>query len=146
MAIDFPEITSFGTLLGYALALETALGELASQAGEREACAPWRERLQACARKHGKRAQQLERFRRERLNEVVLQTISGMNRADYLPPMELPDDGAETAMQIAGAEDRVAKFYRDAAVHATHVLGGLVRSFAKMMKQSTDLAAELRAE
>ena len=36
MSINFPEITSFGTLLGYATALETALAELGAAAIERQ--------------------------------------------------------------------------------------------------------------
>ncbi len=59
MAREFPEITSFGTLLKFAGALESGVGELAAAAAAREDCRHWQELLGRCARKHERRAAQL---------------------------------------------------------------------------------------
>jgi hypothetical protein len=143
MAHEFPEITSFGTLLRFALALEGAAGELAATAAARADCRVWQESLARCARKHERRAAQLERLRRERLNEVVLQPLSGLRGADYLPASELPDDPEEAVVVIARIEERVASFYADAAGAAHRVLGGLERTFRKLAADSTALATAL---
>jgi hypothetical protein len=140
---SFPDLSSFGTVLGFAQALEasalSASRELAAQAGSEGA----RERLEDCARRHDKRARQLDRLRRERLNEVVLQPIAGMNREDYLPPEAWPE--ADTLGALVEVEGRAERFYRDAAVVAANVLGGLPRTFEKMAEECRDMADRLRA-
>jgi len=159
MSADFPAITSFGTLLKYAQALEEHLAAIAGRAAERaggagrgglEIRAGTPAGLAACAKMHARRAQQLERLRRERLNEVVLQPVAGMDRTTYLPEMELPvagegaSAGDETLAALAASEERASRFYRDAAACATHVLGGLERSFGRMAAESAEMAVALR--
>lgn len=145
MIDEYPEITSFGTLLKFALALEAGIAELATRAAAREDCRAWEEPLQRSARKHARRAVQLERLRRERLNEVVLQQVAGISGATYLPARELPADPTAALAAVAAAEERAAAFYADAARVAHRVLGGLERSFTKLGSESAALGAALRA-
>jgi rubrerythrin len=145
MPADFPELTSFGTLLKFALALEQTGIELANQAQESSVCAPWTETLSNCAKKHTKREKQLERLRQERLNEVVLQPIEGIERAEYLPTTDVSgiSDGRQIIKTIIEFEEITARFYTDAAKIADDVLGGLPRTFLKLAEQSKKLADEL---
>ena len=135
MAVEFPELISFGTMLGFAQALEQVGLQLCATAQQRVDHPV----LKKCARKHGKRAKQLERIRRERLNEVVLQPIGDMHRADYLPPAGLPPE----AQAVAQLELCAARFYDDAAAKAANVLIGVDRSFRKFAAESRRFAADM---
>lgn len=148
MAADFPELNSFGTLLKFAIALEEAAAELAALAAEQDGCERWRDVLGVCARKHARRGQRLERLRRERLNEVVLQAITGMERERYLPVRELPENGAAepVLLTIAALEETVASFYTDGSEIAANVLAGVEKTFRKFARESVEFAAVLRAE
>ncbi len=148
MAVDFPELTSFGTLLKFALAIEQAAADLAGLASSREACAASCDELARCAKKHQKRGRQLERLRQERLNEVVLQPIDGMERARYVPALELPQDAdaGQTIALVASVEEAAARFYDDAAEIAANVLTGVDRTFTRLARESRSLATKLSAE
>ncbi len=134
----FPELNSFGTLLGFAQALEETGVELAGLAGDAEPAAA----MAGCAKKHEKRGKELQRLRRERLNEVVLQAIDGMERDEYLPPRELSADPAATMIQY---EETAARFYDAAAAIAKNVLVGVDKKLKKMAKENRKLADALRA-
>ena len=140
MALEYPELTSFGTLMRYALTLEQGVAALMETAAGKVGGA--RDDLLAVAKKHTKRAEAMERLRRERLNEVVLQQISGMERETYLP-----EEFSETGWQelLAKTEDRVARFYEDGARVAQNVLSGLDRKFGKLARESLEFAGKLRA-
>ncbi len=144
MTEEFPELTSFGTLLGFAQALEAAAETRASQAATRESADAVQAALRACARRHAKRGRQLERLRRERLNEVVLQPITGMRREDYVPPA-LPRETLPDVRAVARFEEQIARVFDDAAELAADVLGGLERSFRRLAAESRDLAGELQS-
>jgi hypothetical protein len=146
MSIYFPELTSFGTLLSFALSLEEAAAELAQGAAQSSEGKPWCGALEICATKHKKRGQQLEILRRERLNEVVLQSISGMDRAQYLPALDLPSDGAQAALAVVAVEETAARFYDAAAAKAVEVLGGLERTLRKLSQENRSLADSLRRD
>jgi hypothetical protein len=145
MAVDFPEISSFGTLLKFALALEATTAELESQASVAPACAPHQAELAAMAKKHTRRIGDLERLQRERLNEVILQPLSGMARDEYLPTATLPEGGAaELTAALAGLEENAARFYGDAAERGVNLLGGLDRTFKRFIKEDKKRAQTLR--
>ncbi len=144
MAAEFPEISSFGTLLKFALALEETAAALETQAAatlsEHQAA------LEAMAQKHTRRKNDLERLARERLNEVTLQPLSGMSRDEYVPPTTLPD-GDETALldALSTLEEGAARFYGDSAERAVNLLGGLDRTFKRFAKEDRKRAAKLKS-
>jgi len=146
MTDNFPELTSFGTLMKFAIALEQTSQELAQSAASSEACSAWAEQLERSAKKHAKRFQELERMRRERLNEVVLQPISGMEREAYVVPTALPATGAnEVIATVVEAERVAARFYDDAAAIASNVLSGLDKTFKRLARENRDLAHALQS-
>ncbi len=140
MAVEFPELTSFGTLFIYAGALEETLSALADQAAGKAIPDGAAKTLKTAGRKHGKRVVQLANMRKERLNEVVLQPLTGMDRADYLPPA----DAGDALATLAAAEETAARFYDDAAALGGDVLMGVDKTFRKYAKQSRGWAADLR--
>lgn len=141
MSETFPEITSFGTLFAFAQALEEGLLALSEQAASR---GPEAGEVAARAQKrHHKRVKQLERLRRERLNEVVLQPLAGVNSADHIPDLSCPEDPAKAREALAAAERKAAAFYEEAAEKARSVLGGVDKTLLKLAGESRDLAAAL---
>lgn len=148
MSVVFPELVSFGTLLKFALSLEQTAEETSREAAEREACRDFREKLLSCAKKHKKRRQMLEQLRRERLNEVVLQPIEGMNHSEYIPDAALNglSEVKQMLQQVVSVEGSAARFYDDAARIAASVLSGVERTFKKLALESRTLADTFRAE
>ncbi len=140
---DFPELTSFGLLFKFAIVTERAAAELAGLAAERDECADRQSELADCAGRHGKRGEQLERIRRERLNEVVLQRIDGMDRAKYVPVLDLPP-GGQAMERIIALEESAARFYDDAAAIAANVLAGVEKTLRRLARENRSLAASLR--
>jgi hypothetical protein len=145
MAADFPEITSFGTLLKFALALEQTAVALEGEAAGHSTCAAHASTLQSFAEKHTRRLGDLERLQRERLNEVVLQPLGGMTADEYRPTQELPSGDAAAILGVLVAlEERSARFYGDAAERAVNLLGGLDRTFKRFVKEDAKRAQALR--
>jgi hypothetical protein len=142
---EFPELTSFGTIFIFAQALEDNVAGLAEAALAREDCAGAAKALKTSAKKHAKRSKELANMRRERLNEVVLQRIDGMDRAEFQPPTELPGDAAAALATVAEADEVTARFYEAAADVAAGVLGGMDRKFRKLARKSRDMAAAVSA-
>ncbi len=139
---EFPELTSFGPLFGFAVALEQNVAELARAAGELEV-GDAGDALARSAKKHTKRARELENLRRERLNEVVLQPLTGMDRAEFLPPTELPTDPTAALATVAEADRVAATFYERAAELGGDVLMGVDKKFRKYAKQSRQFAESI---
>jgi len=142
---EFPELTSFGTIFIFAQALEDNVAQLAQAVLDRGDCSAATKALQTSAKKHAKRSKELANMRRERLSEVVLQRIDGMDRAEFLPPTELPADAAAALAAVAQADEITAKFYEAAADVAAGVLGGMDRKFRKLARKSRDMATAISA-
>ncbi len=142
MKKEFPEITSFGTLFAFAQAFEESLvamsEEVIGRGGEKADAAS------RAHKRHSKRLGQLERLRRERLNEVVLQPLSGMERERYVPDLSCPGEASGAAAALAAAEEKAALFLDEAAEKAGSVLGGVERTLRKLAAESRELAASLR--
>jgi hypothetical protein len=90
-------LNSFGSVLTFAIDLETRLREYFQAAG-----------LPDVAKEADKRRSTLERVRRENVVEITLEPIEGLDEADYA--VKLDDHSA--AGQAAVAEV-AARFYRD---------------------------------
>ena len=146
MTIEFPELNSFGNVLKFAAALEQKVADYARRAEDLDDFPGQRELLSSCAKKHERRLAQLERIRRERLNEMVLQPIYGLNGADYVESADLPggSDVGSLISRLVHAEESTARFYTDAADVAANVLTGVERTFKKLAKESRSFADQLK--
>ena len=99
------ELNKFGVILKFALDMEERAAEF-YEAAENAAPSPERESAGQEARKNVLR---LQRMRRELVNEMLLEPISGF---DYPLPPPLPKTGADEE-EIAGHEERLRTFRRD---------------------------------
>ena len=145
---EFPELSSFGTLFRFASLLEEAAAGMADHLAARKRCADARDAIADCGRRHRKRGGELERLKRERLNEVVLEPVSGMDRGAYVPVLEVaPDAGCAQCLEaLAAVEDLAVRFYDDAARVAAGAMPGMDRILQRLARENREIAASLRAK
>ncbi len=138
MEYTFPELTTIGALFRFAAALEGAAIEVLEKTldkldGDDLATV---ERL---LKKRRRRAEELERARREKLNETVLEPLMDMERDPYVPtlPESLDDIGRDGLLKLAaGIESSSVLFYGDAVDRAGRVLAEVRRVFTRFGKES----------
>ncbi len=140
MEFNFPELTTIGALFRFAAALEQASIEALDAAGDKVTDTGHGETLDRMVKKRRRRADELERARKEKLNETVLEPLMNMPNDPYVP--KLPDDlGAldekaliDLALEI---ERRTISFYSDSIAKAGPVLAEVRRIFTRFQKEST---------
>ncbi|MBN1485146.1 MAG: hypothetical protein JXA37_10515 [Chloroflexia bacterium] len=125
---------TFGAILGFALEIEAQAAALY----ESEAGADSSELFQELARQTRKRQGRLERARREGVQEMILEPIQGLDRADY--GLELPA-GAGPLQQALALEERAVRFYRAAASNMP--LRGVARLLQRLAEESAQRRAAL---
>lgn len=138
MAYDFPELTTMGALFRFAALLEQASIDVLEHAAGKSS--DQAEALERMATKHRRRADELERARREKLNETVLEPLMDMPNTPYLPQLprsfeDLDDQGLrQVALEL---EQRQVALYGDAVAKAGHVLAEVRRLFTRFEREST---------
>ena len=144
---EFPEISSFGTLVRFALELERVAAAMYEELAADPSCAAGAEAFRALAENHRARVALLEETRREKLNEAVLEPISDIKGADYLVDTAVPKGaGAKgAAAHAAKVEETSARFYTDTARTAKNILHGAVRILERMAKENLSNKAKLQA-
>jgi hypothetical protein len=124
------ELNTFGSILRFALGLESRLaafyGDAAQTGGETSAGRALAELAEA-GRQNG---QKLERVRRQQVNEMLLEPIRDVDAAKYEPDLT-SHAGDEAALAAArNAEGTAEAFYRDMAGLLS--IPEVARSFARM--------------
>jgi hypothetical protein len=132
---SFPEITTFGSLIRFALELEkvaTSLYEGSSKTYPNVAALP------LLADAHRKRSQLLEHTRQQKLNEMILEPIYDLNGNDYA--LDVNGNSASALKELIKTaeiiEDKSARFYSDSAMLAKSLLAESSRIFQKLAKEN----------
>ena len=134
----FPEINTFSSVIRYSICMEEAAEEFYQKAAElrpEEA-----EALGALAAKHRERNELLVETRQQKLNEMILEPVSDLERDEYLPDVEISESGQVKAKALA-LEDLGARFYGDLA----KVSKELSREAAKVYKRLAKLNGKLQS-
>ena len=122
------ELNKFGVILKFALDMEERAAEFYEAAGN---AAPALQR-ESAGREARKNVLRLQRIRRELVNEMLLEPISGF---DYPLPPPSPKAGADAA-EIARHEERLRtfrrNFYRTAAGKIETVSPAVSQAFIRM--------------
>jgi rubrerythrin len=143
MAAPVPELTTFGSVLRYAIELEAA-----SSAFYEAAVPVLRDDgLSALARElaaqHANRARLLERTRQLKLNEMVLEPISGLDGTRYtFDATPAPRD--LVLPRGTALEGTAERFYRESAAIARSLLVEAARTFVKLAEENVRNAERLR--
>jgi len=140
---SFPEITTFGSLIRFALELEkvaTSLYEGSSKTYPNVAALP------LLADAHRNRSQLLEHTRQQKLNEMILEPIYDLNGNDYA--VDVNGNSASALKELIKMaeiiEDKSARFYSDSARLAKSLLAESSRIFQKMAKENDDNKSKLK--
>ena len=106
------ELTTFGAILRFAINLEAEAEQRYHRAAEAAGPSPAGESLRALARAKRKRRQTLERARQENVAEMILETIRGLDGADFAAPaLSVGGSLTATLASLATFEERCAAFY-----------------------------------
>lgn len=144
---EFPECTTFGAVIRFALELEKGAAGVCEELAKEPKMGPAAEIFRALAESHKKRGTAIEDMRQQKLNEMILEPIQDMHRENYLISTEYPKGAdAKTAGRFAAKiEETSAKFYADAARIAKPLMSEGSRLLDKLSKESLANKAKLEA-
>jgi rubrerythrin len=142
---DFPECTTFGSVIRFALELEKGASGVYEELAKEPSAAAAAETFKALAASHKKRGELLEFTRQQKLNEMILEPIQDMRREDYLIDVKTPKvEDVKAASKFAGKiEETSAKFYLDSAKIAKMLMAEASRIMDKLGKENQANKAKL---
>jgi hypothetical protein len=144
VAHQFPDITTYGTALLFALEAEQALADLAAAAGVLAPDQMWRDKLEEIVCTHDDRVAKLTATRQE--TEESAGAAVALDAGDYLGTLDAEPEvhwpGA--VEQLARAEEDAARFHEAFTAQCGDALGRRAGAFAKSAAQDRAAAARLR--
>jgi hypothetical protein len=143
VAHKFPDITTYGAALRFALEAEQACADLAAAAGVLAPDQPWRDRLEEIVCTHDDRVAKLASTREETGSGgegVSLDATVYLGVLDAEPDIHWPG----VVEQLARAEDDAARFHDDFATQCAALLGERARLFQKSATQDRAAGTQLR--
>lgn len=144
---EFPECTTFGSVIRFALELERAAMAVYDDLAGRPDLAQAAESFKVLSAAHKKRSDVLEHTRREKLNEMILEPIQDLDGSKYKIETKVPDgvDMAGAKAFSAKMEEVSGSFYLDASTIAKFLLAEAARILEKMGKESQANKARVEA-
>lgn len=124
------ELGTFGAVVKFALELEERTAAF-YEAGAQGSLA---ERFGELARDAQKRLQRLEQARRELVNEMILESLTGLDAEDYQVELNAGADEPTRLRQARLLEETAARFYRDAAARIP--IREVVRLFERLAREN----------
>jgi len=144
---EFPECTTFGAVIRFALELEKGAAGVYEELSKEPRAAAAAETFKAMAAAHKKRGDLLEFTRQQKLNEMILEPIQDIKRENYLIDTRTPKGSdVKAAARFAGEiEETSAKFYLDSAKIAKMLMAEAARVMDKLGKENQANKAKLDA-
>jgi len=144
---EFPECTTFGTVIRFALELEKGAVAVYDEMSKDAKLTAGAETFRTLVAAHKKRGDLLEYTRREKLNEMIQEPIQDLDSRQYIPDLNRPQ-GADlkAASKFAAAiEQKSASFYGDMSKIAGNLLSEAARIMDRMAKENLANKAKLEA-
>ncbi len=138
-----PELTNFGSLIRYALELEAATSAFYAASASLPGPTPRVDLLRALSSQHEDRRRLLERTRQQKLNEMVLEPITGLEGARYVVDATVGPP-AEIVRKATRLEEVAALFYGEASVVAKSLLTEAARTLRKLADENLRNVGSLR--
>ncbi len=130
-----PELTNFGSLVRFALELEASTAAFYAAAATRLGPGRQGQMASSLAALHEERRRLLERTRQQKLNEMVLEPITGLDGRRYVYDAALTTD--DEAPRKAAALERIAVLlYSESATVAQSLLTEAARTFRKLAEEN----------
>ncbi|MBN1678012.1 MAG: hypothetical protein JW880_05680 [Candidatus Thermoplasmatota archaeon] len=142
---EFPECTTFGAVIRFALELEKGAAGVYEDLAKESKAASAAETFKAMAEAHRKRGDLLEHTRQQKLNEMILEPIQDIKKQDYLIDTNVPAgvDAKAGAAFAAKIEETSARFYSDSSKVAKSLLHEAARVMERMAKENLANKAKL---
>jgi rubrerythrin len=144
---DFPECTTFGSVIRFALELEKGAAGVYEELAKEPKAAPAAEMFRSLAVAHKKRGELLEFTRQQKLNEMILEPIQDMRRENYLIDTRTPKgaDVKAAAKFAKKIEETSARFYLDSSMIAKNLMAEAARVMERLGKECQANKAKLDA-
>ena len=144
---DFPECTTFGAVIRFALELEKGAAGVYDEFANEPKAASASTMFKELAESHRKRGKLLEFTRQQKLNEMILEPISDLKREDYVISTKTPGSvDAKAAAKFAAAIEGISsKFYLYSARVAKNLMAEAARIMEKLGKENLANKAKLDA-
>ena len=124
------ELGTFGAILRFAIELEERAAAFYEAGAQGRLTEPFTE----LARGSRKRRRRLEQARRELVNEMILESITGLDGENYAVSLDATVGETERLHQARLLETTAARFYRDAA--AKMPIREIVRLFERQAREN----------
>jgi len=141
--MDPPELTNFGSLIRFALELEAGSASFYLAASRLLGPGPRADLARELAEQHNGRGRLLERTRQQKLNEMVLEPISGLEGSRYVFDATIADPG-EVPRKAAAIEEIASLFYGESSIIAKSLLTEAARTLAKLADENRRNLARIR--
>jgi hypothetical protein len=144
---EFPECTTFGSVIRFALELEKGAAAVYQELADNPGLSMAAESFKALSAAHKKREELLEHTRREKLNEMILEPIHELDSTQYVIDTKVPEgvDVKGAAEFASTIEDKSAKFYSDSSKVAQSLLAEAARILERMGKENQANKSKLEA-
>lgn len=141
--MDPPELRNFGSLIRYALELESASASQYTSVAALLGEGPAADLARELEEQHEGRRRLVARTRQQTLNEMVLEPIIGLNGARYIFDASVVTPASARPKAIA-IEEVAALFYTESSVVAKFLLTEAARTFAKLADENRRNIARIR--
>jgi len=138
-----PELTNFGSLIRFALELEAETSAFYAAASGTLRPGPSAKLAQDLAAQHESRRVLVERTRQQKLNEMVLEPITGLDGARYRFDASV-GTWEELPRKAIALEEIAGLFYAESSVVAKSLLTEAARTFRKLADENVRNVAALR--
>jgi hypothetical protein len=145
VAHQFPDITTYGAALRFALEAEQACADLAAAAGVLAPDQAWRDKLEEIVCTHDDRVAKLTATRQE--TEASAGAPVGIDAGAYLGTLDAEPEvhWPEAVEQLARAEEDAGRYHEAFAARCGEMLGRRAKAFGKSAAQDQTVAEQLRA-
>ncbi len=143
MTSEPSELANFGSLIRFALRMEAATSGFYQAALDSVGPAGPRDLCRELAAQHADRHRLLERTRQQKLNEVVLEPITGLDGRRYSYDASVPPTG-QAVSRASALEAVAARFYEESSVLAESFLTEAARTLRRLAEENHRNESRLR--
>ena len=143
MVSEVPELTNFGSLIRFALGLEAATSTFYEAAAALPEPGGPPDLFRELAAQHSARHRLLERTRQQKLNEMVLEPITGLDGRRYVYYASVPPRG-QIGARARTLEAVAARFYEESSVVAKALLTEAARTLQRLAEENHRNEARLK--
>ena len=138
-----PELTNFGSLVRFAIQLESETATFYAAAVQLLASSAFARLARELASQHEGRRDLLVRTRQQKLNEMVLEPITGLDGRRYTFDSAV-GRGDKAVPKALALEEVARRLYSESAVVAQSLLAEAARTFQKLAEENGRNLAALR--